>query len=135
MIVASRFGRVLRGCRQSPLRMQALGIDPYRYQLVAYAISGAIAGLAGALYANHSEFVSPSLMSWHRSGELIVMVVLGGVATLHGAIIGAIAYFALEEALVGVTEHWRMILGALLVILVLVGRGGLAALFGRSGHA
>ena len=135
MIVASRFGRVLRGCRQNPLRMQAIGIDPYRYQLAAYAISGAIAGLAGALYANHSEFVSPALMSWQRSGELIVMVVLGGVGTLHGAVIGALAYFALEESLAGVTEHWRMILGLLLVVIVLAGRGGLTALLGRGRRA
>jgi len=134
MVVASRFGRVLRGCRQNPVRMQAIGIDPYRYQLVAYTMSGAIAGLAGALYANHSEFVSPALMSWHRSGELIVMVVLGGVGTLHGAIIGALAYFALEEVLAGVTEHWRIILGLLLVVIVLAGRGGLTAMLGRGGR-
>jgi branched-chain amino acid transport system permease protein len=135
IVVASRFGRVLRGCRQNPVRMQAIGVDPYRYQLFAYTMSGAIAGLAGALYANHSEFVSPALMSWHRSGELIVMVVLGGVGTLHGAIIGALAYFALEEVLAGVTEHWRMILGLLLVVIVLAGRGGLTALLGRGGRA
>jgi branched-chain amino acid transport system permease protein len=135
MVVASRFGRVLRGCRQNPVRMQAIGVDPYRYQLVAYTMSGAIAGLAGALYANHSEFVSPALMSWHRSGELIVMVVLGGVGTLHGAIIGALAYFALEEVLAGVTEHWRIILGLLLVVIVLAGRGGLTAMLGRGGRA
>lgn len=134
-VVASRFGRVLRGCRQNLVRMQALGVSPFRYQLVAYTISGAFAGLAGALYANHSEFVSPALMSWQRSGELIVMVVLGGVGTLHGAIVGALAYFALEEALAGVTQHWRMILGLLLVVIVLAGRGGLSGLLGRSGRA
>lgn len=129
--VASRFGRVLTGCRQSPMRMRAIGIDPYRYQLAAYTIAAAVGGLAGALLANHTEFVSPALMSWHRSGELIVMVVLGGMGTLHGAVIGAAAYLALEEALSHVTEHWRMIFGPLLILIVLFARGGIAGLLQR----
>jgi branched-chain amino acid transport system permease protein len=88
MIVASRFGRVLQGAKQSEMRLRAIGIDPYAYRLVAYVIAGMMAGLAGALLANAAEFVSPAYMSWHRSGELIVMVVLGGLGSLLGAIVG-----------------------------------------------
>ncbi len=124
-IVASRFGRVLRGTRENPVRMQAMGFDPLHYQLGAYVIAGALCGLAGFLLANQTEFVSPAYMTWQRSGELIVMVVLGGLGTLHGAIIGAAAFLILEELLSGVTEHWKMIFGPMLVLVVLFARGGL----------
>ncbi|MGQ7792837.1 branched-chain amino acid ABC transporter permease [Faunimonas sp. B44] len=124
-IVASRFGRVLQAARQSPSRVAALGFNPYAYQLVAYVIAGGLAGLAGALLANQTEFVSPAYMSWHRSGDLIVMVILGGMGSLHGAILGAIVYLGLEEALSHVTEHWRLVFGPFLVAVVLFARGGL----------
>ena len=124
-LVVSRFGRVFRGARQNPTRMAAIGFDVYRFQLVAYAISGALGGLAGFLLANATEFVSPAYMSWQRSGELIIMVLLGGIGRLHGAIIGAIVFIVIEEWLSGVTEHWKMIFGPFLVIVVLVARGGL----------
>jgi branched-chain amino acid transport system permease protein len=132
-VVGSRFGRVIAGVRENRLRMQAVGFNPYAYQLVAYAIAGMMAGLAGALLANHAEFVSPSYMAWQRSGELIIMVVLGGMGTLHGAILGAIAYLTLEEVLSHWTEHWRVIFGPLLILVVLYARGGLGRLIGRSG--
>ncbi len=133
-LVASRFGRVLQGCRQSPLRMRALGFSPYRYQLVAYVIAGMLAGIAGALLANQIAFVSPAYMSWMRSGELIFMVVLGGMGTLYGAIIGAFAFIAAEEILSHFTHHWRVIFGPLLIIAVLFARGGLISLiFARRG--
>jgi branched-chain amino acid transport system permease protein len=127
-LVGSRFGRVLRGCRQSPLRMQAIGFSPYRYQLVAYVISGMIAAIAGALLANQIGFVSPSYMAWQRSGELIFMVVLGGMGSLYGAIIGAFAFIAVEEILSHFTHHWRVIFGPLLILAVLFVRGGLISL-------
>jgi branched-chain amino acid transport system permease protein len=127
-LVGSRFGRVLRGCRQSPLRMQAIGFSPYRYQLVAYVISGMIAAIAGALLANQIGFVSPSYMAWQRSGELIFMVVLGGMGSLYGAIIGAFAFIAVEEVLSHFTHHWRVIFGPLLILAVLFVRGGLISL-------
>jgi branched-chain amino acid transport system permease protein len=134
-IVGSRFGRVLQAARQSRSRVQAIGFNPYAYQLVAYVIAGMIAGLAGALLANHTEFVSPAFMSWHRSGELIVMVVLGGMGSLTGAVIGTAAYLGLEELLSHYTEHWRLIFGPLLVLIVLYGRGGLlSALAGKPGR-
>jgi branched-chain amino acid transport system permease protein len=124
-IVASRFGRVLRGTRQNPVRMEAIGFAPFRYQLAAYTISGMIAGLAGFLLANQAEFVSPAYMTWQRSGELIFMVVLGGLGTLHGAIVGAAAFLLLEEQLAGYTEHWKMIFGPVLILVVLFARGGI----------
>ncbi|WP_417684539.1 branched-chain amino acid ABC transporter permease [Roseibium sp.] len=125
MVSASRFGRVLKGAKQSEPRLEAMGVDPYRYRLVAFVIAGMIASLAGALMANQAEFVSPAYMSWHRSGELIVMVILGGLGSLHGAIIGSIVYMVLEEVLSGYTEHWRLIFGPLLILVVLYARGGL----------
>jgi len=131
-LVGSRFGRVIAGVRENRLRMQAVGFNPYAYQLVAYVIAGMMAGLAGALMANQTEFVSPSTMSWQRSGDLIIMVVLGGMGTLHGAVLGAIAYLALEEMLSHVTEHWRVIFGPLLILVVLFARGGLGRLLARS---
>ncbi|MTI42792.1 branched-chain amino acid ABC transporter permease [Roseibium hamelinense] len=132
VMTRSRFGRVLEGAKQNEARMEAIGIDPYRYRLTAFVLAGTIAGLAGALMANQAEFVSPAYMSWHRSGELIVMVILGGMGHLHGAILGAIAYMVLEETLSGYTEHWRLIFGPLLILIVLYGKGGLlGAIRGR----
>ena len=125
-LVASRFGRVLRGITDNERRMQAIGFSPYPYRLTAYAMAGAACGLAGFLLGNQVEFVSPAYMHWQRSGELIMMVLLGGSGTLYGPILGALAYLLLEEGLSRLTEHWKVILGPLLVLLVLFGRGGIA---------
>jgi branched-chain amino acid transport system permease protein len=130
-IVASRFGRVLRGARENPVRMQAIGFDPFRYQLAAYVIAGSLCGLAGFLLANQTEFVSPAFMTWQRSGELIVMAILGGLGSLHGAILGAAAFVILEEMLSRVTEHWKLIFGPMLVLVVLFARGGIMGLLRR----
>jgi branched-chain amino acid transport system permease protein len=131
-IVGSRFGRVLGAIRQNPLRARAVGFEPFGYRLTAYAISGAMCAIAGVLLANQSEFVSPAFMTWQRSGELLVMVIVGGVGSLWGAILGAIAYLALEELLSGATEQGALVLGPLLVLIALIGRGGLAGLVTRS---
>src|SRR5215468_9046979 len=96
-LVGSRFGRVVRGAKENPVRMATIGFDVYRFQLATYVIAGALAGLSGFLLANATEFVSPAYMSWQRSGELIVMVLLGGLGSLDGAIIGAAAYLLTEE--------------------------------------
>src|SRR5712691_3380866 len=96
-LVASRFGRVVRGAKENPVRVSTLGFDVYRFQLATYVIAGALAGLSGFLLANAAEFVSPAYMSWQRSGELIVMVLLGGLASLDGAVIGTAAYLLTEE--------------------------------------
>jgi branched-chain amino acid transport system permease protein len=133
-IVASRFGRVLRGARENPVRMQAIGFDPFAYQLAAYVIAGTLCGLAGFLLANQTEFVSPAFMTWQRSGELIIMVTLGGLGSLHGAIVGAAVFVTLEEALSRVTEHWKMIFGPMLVLVVLFARGGILGFFRRDGR-
>src|ERR1700737_2885858 len=121
-IVASRFGRVLRGAKENATRMATLGFEVYRFQLVAYAISGGLCGLAGFLLANANDFVSPGYMSWQRSGELIIMVLLGGIGTLYGAIIGAAAYLLIAEFLSRFTEYWQVIFGPFLVLVVLFGR-------------
>jgi branched-chain amino acid transport system permease protein len=130
-VVASRFGRVLRGIAENPIRMQAIGFAPFRYQLTAYVLAGMIAGLAGCLLANQAEFVSPAYATWQRSGDLIFIIVLGGLGTLHGALIGAAVFSLLAEFLSGFTEHWAMIFGPILILVVLFARGGLSGLFGR----
>ncbi len=130
-LVRSRFGMVIRGCRQNERRMRALGFPTFRYRLCCFVIAGALAGLAGALLANSQDYVSPADMSWQRSGELIVMVVLGGMGTLLGPILGAAAYLLLELVLGGWTEHWAIIFGPLLILLVLFARRGLWGLVAR----
>ena len=132
-IVGSRFGRVLRGTKENPVRMQAIGYDPYRYQLAAYVIAGMIAGLAGFLLANQLEFVSPAFISWQRSGELIIMVVLGGMGTLVGPIVGAMSFLFLEEILARITQDWKLIFGPFLVLVALFARGGILGFFRRRG--
>ncbi len=127
-LVVSRFGRVFRGARENATRMETLGFDIYQYQLAAYAMSGALGGLAGFLLANATDFVSPAYMSWQRSGELIIMIIFGGLGTLHGAIIGTLAYLLLGEWLSSLTENWKIIFGPLLVLVVLLARGGLLGL-------
>ncbi len=127
-LVVSRFGRVFRGARENATRMATLGFEIHRYQLAAYVISGALGGLAGFFLANATDFVSPAYMSWQRSGELIIMIIFGGLGTLHGAIIGTLAFLLLGEWLSSLTENSNMILGPLLVLIVLLARGGLLGL-------
>jgi branched-chain amino acid transport system permease protein len=130
-IVGSRFGRVLIGIRENPVRMQAIGLEPFRFQLTAFVISGCMTSIAGVILVNQSEFVSPAFMSWHRSGELIVMVVLGGVGTLIGAIGGAIAVLLLEDWLEMLWEHWRVLFGAVLILMVLYSPHGITGALNR----
>lgn len=132
-LVASRFGRVLRAARENSTRVSVTGFDVTRVRLVAYVISGMLAGLSGFFLANHTEFVSPAFMSWQRSGELIFMAVLGGVGSLHGAIIGAIAYLIAEDALSHLTEHWRVIFGPMIILFVLFTRGGIVGMLRKLG--
>ena len=122
---------VIRGSRSNDRRMGALGFPTLRYRLVCFVISGTLCGLAGVLLANHTDFVSPAMMHWTRSGDLIVMVVLGGMGSLFGPLLGAVALLVLEEALSRVTEHWQIILGPLLLLVVLFARGGLDGLIAR----
>jgi branched-chain amino acid transport system permease protein len=128
-IVNSRFGMALRAARSNDARSRALGFSPYPYRLGAFVIAGAMCGVAGLLYANHTNYISPSLMSWGQSGDLMFMVILGGMASTSGPVLGAFALILLEEVLKGWTEHWQVILGPLLVLSVIFFRRGLAGVF------
>lgn len=127
-LINSRFGMVLQGVRSNEVRMRAVGFPTYRYKLAAFVIAGVLCGVSGALLANQADFVSPSVMYWTRSGDLIIMVVLGGMGTVAGPVMGAIALLVLEEVLSGITEYWQIILGPLLLLVVLFARGGIDGL-------
>ena len=124
-IVNSRFGMVIQGARSNDRRMRAIGFPTYRYKLICFVIAGTMCGLAGALLANHTDFISPAVMHWTRSGDLIVMAVLGGMGTVFGPVIGAVALLVLEEVLSGVTEYWQIIMGPIFLLVVLFARGGI----------
>jgi branched-chain amino acid transport system permease protein len=140
-LVNSRFGLVIQGARSNDRRMRAIGFPTYRYRLVCFVIAGTICGLAGVLLANHTEFISPAMMHWTRSGDLIVMAVLGGMGSVTGPVLGAIAFLVFEEVLpiaitgVGVPlfgpaaaragEYWQIVMGPLLLLVVLFARGGI----------
>ena len=124
-IVGSRFGLALRAARQNRQRTAAVGIRTGRILLTAFVISGAITGLAGALFADLNRFVSPAMLSWQTSGELLVIVILGGVGRLTGPLAGAMLLVALEHLLGGVSDYWQFWLGALLLLVVLFARGGI----------
>ena len=131
-LVQSRFGKVILGIRENERRMQALGFPTYRYKLACFTIAGAGAGLAGALIANQTEFVSPGLIHWTLSGEILVMVLLGGMGSLFGPVIGAVVLLLMEEVLSSMTEHWMVILGPFLIIVVLYAKRGIyGSLLGR----
>ncbi|MGH6995448.1 MAG: branched-chain amino acid ABC transporter permease [Stellaceae bacterium] len=124
-LVNSRFGRVIQGARSNDVRMRAIGFPTYRYKLTCFVIAGTLCGLAGALLANQADFVSPSMLYWTRSGDLIIMVVLGGMGSVFGPLFGAVALLVLEQTLSGITEYWQIILGPLLLLVVLFARGGI----------
>ena len=127
-LVGSRFGFVLRGLKQSERRTVSLGLKPLRYRLTAFVIAGVGAGLAGVLWANYAMFVSPDMGSWHKSGELMAMVILGGVGTPLGPVLGAAVYLGLEQVLSLWTEHWLLFFGPLLLAVVLFGKRGVYGL-------
>jgi branched-chain amino acid transport system permease protein len=133
-IINSRFGLTIQGARSNDTRMRAIGFPTYRYKLVCFVIAGTMCGLAGALLANHTDFVSPAMMYWTRSGDLIIMVVLGGMASAFGPLFGAVALLVLEEVLSGITEYWQIILGPLLLLVVLFARGGIDGLLAKVRH-
>jgi branched-chain amino acid transport system permease protein len=129
-LINSRFGLAIRGARSNDRRMRAIGFPTFRYRLVCFVIAGALCGLAGALLANHTNFISPAMMHWTRSGDLIVMVVLGGLGSLFGPLIGAVTFLLLEEALSRVTQYPDLILGPLLLLVAIYVHGGIAGSFG-----
>jgi len=127
-LVDSRFGMVIRAAKSNELRTRSIGFSPYPYRLAAFVIAGAVCGLAGALLVNHTAYLTPEFMNWTRSGELMFMVILGGMGSIAGPVLGAFALLLLEDALSGWTQHWQLILGPLLVLSVLFLKRGLAGL-------
>jgi branched-chain amino acid transport system permease protein len=128
----ARFGRVVEAIRENEPRMEAIGFPTYRYKLACFAIGGAVAGLAGALLANQNSYVNPNLLYWTQSGSLMIMVILGGVGTLYGGLLGAIALLVLEEVFSAYTIHWQLGVGAILLAIVLFAPRGLAGLLARA---
>ena len=124
-LVEARFGLVIRSAKSNEPRMRAIGFSTFRYKLTAFAIAGAVCGLAGALLANQTEYLTPSYMHWTRSGDIMVMVILGGMGTLYGPVLGAVVFLLLEDMLSAWTVHWQIVLGPLLVLVVLYARHGL----------
>ena len=143
-LINSRFGLVIQGARSNERRMRAIGFPTFRYKLTCFVIAGVLCGLAGVLLANHTNFISPALMHWTRSGDLIVMAVLGGMGTVFGPVIGAVALLVLEETLphligfvshvvtgkevAAAKEYWQLILGPMLLLIVIYARGGIEGL-------
>ncbi|TCL10279.1 amino acid/amide ABC transporter membrane protein 2 (HAAT family) [Shimia isoporae] len=127
-VSGSAFGLMLRAAKQNEERVQAVGQTPYRLYLIAFTISGAITGLAGALFADLNRFVSPTMLSWQVSGEIMVFVILGGVGRVYGPVAGAALFILLEHTLGGLSEYWHVYLGAILLGVVLFARGGLYGL-------
>ena len=133
-LARSPFGLALNAARQAPQRVETVGLDPNQLKLVAFVISGAMTGLAGALFADLNRFVSPAMFSWQLSGEIMVFVIIGGVGRLFGPVAGALVFVTLEHLLGGFSEFWHVHLGVLLLLVVLFGRGGLIGMIcGREG--
>ncbi|MFG6517121.1 branched-chain amino acid ABC transporter permease [Sulfitobacter sp. 1A13496] len=122
------FGLALSAARQNAERVEAVGLAPFRLRLVAFVISGAVTGLAGALFADLNRFVSPTMFSWQTSGEIMIFVILGGVGRLFGPVAGAALFILLEHVLGGLSEFWHIYLGFLLLMVVLFARGGMIGL-------
>ena len=134
-LIRARFGQTLVGSAVNEARLQSLGVPTFRYRLLAYVLSGTLCGIAGALLANFTYFITPDMMDWLRSAELIFMVVLGGAGSLFGPLIGAASFIVLEEALSGWTLYWHFFFGLFLIIVALFGKGGISALLNRwQGH-
>ena len=135
LLQGSRFGAALETARQNATRLSAVGITPFGIRLTAFVISAMLTGIAGALFADLNKFVSPSMLSWHMSGELIVLIILGGKGRLFGPVAGASLYVLFEYALGGITERWQFFLGLVLLGVVLFAQGGLLGLLsGRARH-
>ena len=130
-LLNARFGQVLQALRENETRMAAIGFPVYRHKLIAFALAGALAGLAGALAASHSGIVSPASMHWSQSGALMVMVIVGGVGHLYGGLLGAVVLMLLEELAQGYTIHWQFGVGAVLLLVVLAAPRGLTGVFAR----
>ena len=130
----SAFGLALDGARQNADRLQAVGINPFNIRLVAFVISGGITGLAGALFADLNRFISPTMFGWQTSGEIMMFVILGGVARLYGPVAGAAIFILLEHLLGGLSQYWHIYLGLILLLVVLFARGGVIGSLSKKGQ-
>ena len=130
-VLRSPFGRVLAGIHSNEHRMKSLGYATQRYKLAAFTLAGALAGVAGFLYAVLFGFVTPELLSWHESGNVLLMVILGGMGNLPGVIAGAFAFEAMREVFADITKYWQLLMGGVIVAVVLFLPGGLAGIPGR----
>jgi len=131
ILLRSPFGRALQGIRSNEHRMRSLGFPVHRYKLASFAIAGALAGFAGYLSAMQFGFANPELLSWHQSGNVLLMLILGGIGSLYGAVVGAFAFVALQEIYSYVTTHWQLLLGGTIIALVIFLPGGLASVMSR----
>jgi branched-chain amino acid transport system permease protein len=127
-VMRTRFGAALMCARMNPERLVTVGTEPFPVKLAAFVISAMITGLAGALFADLNGFVSPSMLGWHTSGVIMIFVILGGVGRLFGPVAGAALYVLLEHVLGGMTEHWQLFLGLIILGVVLFARGGLVGM-------
>ena len=134
LLARSPFGLALNAARQVPHRVETVGLNPVRLKLVALVISGAVTGLAGALFADLNRFVSPTMLSWQMSGEIMVFVIIGGVARLFGPVAGAAIFVLLEHLLGGVSDYWQVFLGLVLLLIVLSGKGGVIGMLAGRGR-
>jgi branched-chain amino acid transport system permease protein len=136
-LLQSRFGRVLAGIKSNEQRMQAAGFATFRYKLVAFTLAGALAGVAGSLVALKDGFVNPEMLSWHESGAVLLMVILGGMGRLSGAVLGAFSFAVLQlffqwEAVFGAfASHWQLMLGVTIIAFVALMPEGLIGLAGQ----
>jgi branched-chain amino acid transport system permease protein len=129
------FGMVLRGARENARRVNAIGFRSTRYQLAAYVVSAVLCGIAGMLLANLTAFASPSTLSWIVSGDLIVMIVLGGLGTVFGPFLGALVFLGAEEVLKSITESWQAVFGLAIFLIALLRTPGLAGMLAKFGRA
>ncbi|RTL58146.1 MAG: branched-chain amino acid ABC transporter permease [Rhodocyclaceae bacterium] len=127
LLLRSPFGKVLVGIKSNEHRMKSMGYRTFGYKLAAFSIAGGLAGAAGYLYAVLFGFVTPELMSWHQSGNVLLMVILGGMGNLVGALLGALAFVAMQEVFSTWTKHWQLVMGSVIVLSVLFLPGGLSA--------
>ena len=133
LLIRSRFGVILQAIKSNENRVEAMGLNPLKFKITGYVISAIICGISGCLFASWQEFVSPDIMHWTRSGDLMIIIILGGLTYLAGPLVGAIVFLLLEEFLPdllhiimpSIAENWMVIFGPLLIVVVLFGKGGL----------
>ena len=130
-LINSPFGMAFQAIKENEERVKSVGIETFKVKLIVFIISGTIAGLAGSLYTDLNRFVSPSVLNWHTSGEIMIFVIIGGMARLYGPIVGAAFFIILEQTLGAHTENWQFWLGLILILEILYVRSGILGLFDK----